>query len=78
MGAGEVATNNIASVIQTVLAAQLVTRGGILDGAVAAVPVGTTAASGAGNGNASGASAGSAATGDDPAPWATPRGVPRK
>jgi flotillin len=77
MGAGEVATNNIASVIQTVLAAQLVTRGGILDGAVAAVPVGTTAASGAGNGNAQQASS-SAAAGDDPAPWAASRGVPRK
>src|SRR5947208_6161125 len=32
-GAPQVATANIASVIQTVLAAQLVTRGGILDGA---------------------------------------------
>jgi flotillin len=32
-GAAEVTTNNIASVIQTVLAAQLVTRGGILDSA---------------------------------------------
>jgi len=31
-GAPETTTNNIASVIQTVLAAQLVTRGGILDG----------------------------------------------
>jgi flotillin len=33
-GAAETTTNNIASVIQTVLAAQLVTRGGILDSAV--------------------------------------------
>ena len=33
-GAPETATNNITSVIQTVLAAQLVARGGILDGAV--------------------------------------------
>lgn len=33
-GAAENTTNNIASVIQTVLAAQLVSRGGILDGAV--------------------------------------------
>ncbi len=32
-GAAETATNNIASVIQTVLAAQMVARGGILDGA---------------------------------------------
>jgi len=32
-GAAETTTNNIASVIQTVLAAQLVTRGGILDSA---------------------------------------------
>ncbi len=32
-GAPEMTTNNIASVIQTVLAAQLVTRGGLLDGA---------------------------------------------
>ena len=32
-GAPQAATANIASVIQTVLAAQLVTRGGILDGA---------------------------------------------
>jgi flotillin len=31
-GAPQAATANIASVIQTVLAAQLVTRGGILDG----------------------------------------------
>jgi hypothetical protein len=30
-GAGEVTTNNIASVIQTVLAAQLVGKSGILD-----------------------------------------------
>src|ERR1019366_327420 len=35
-GAAETTTNNIASVIQTVLAAQLVTRGGILDNAVPA------------------------------------------
>ncbi|MDQ6830196.1 MAG: hypothetical protein M3081_15170 [Gemmatimonadota bacterium] len=35
MGAPETTTNNISSVIQTVLAAQLVTRGGILDGAIA-------------------------------------------
>ena len=34
-GAPEMATNNITNVIQTVLAAQLVARGGILDGAVA-------------------------------------------
>jgi flotillin len=34
-GAPQMATANIASVIQTVLAAQLVTRGGVLDGAVA-------------------------------------------
>jgi flotillin len=33
-GAPQAATANIASVIQTVLAAQLVTRGGILDGAI--------------------------------------------
>jgi flotillin len=33
-GAPETTTNNIASVIQTVLAAQMVARGGILDGAV--------------------------------------------
>jgi flotillin len=33
-GAPQTATANIASVIQTVLAAQLVTRGGVLDGAV--------------------------------------------
>jgi flotillin len=32
-GAPQAATANIASVIQTVLAAQLVTRGGVLDGA---------------------------------------------
>ncbi|HEX6809103.1 MAG TPA: hypothetical protein VF118_14040 [Gemmatimonadaceae bacterium] len=37
-GAPETTTNNIASVIQTVLAAQLVARGGILDGAVPAAP----------------------------------------
>lgn len=36
-GAPEMTTNNIASVIQTVLAAQLVTRGGLLDGAVPTV-----------------------------------------
>ena len=36
-GAPETTTNNIASVIQTVLAAQLVTRGGILDGATPVV-----------------------------------------
>jgi flotillin len=35
-GAAEVTTNNIASVIQTVLAAQLVTKGGILDSATTA------------------------------------------
>lgn len=40
-GAPEVTTNNIASVIQTVLAAQLVTRGGILDGAPAPAPAQT-------------------------------------
>jgi hypothetical protein len=34
------ATNNIMSVIQTVLAAQLVARGGILDGAVPPVELG--------------------------------------
>ncbi len=38
-GAAETTTNNIASVIQTVLAAQLVTRGGILDGASPEKPV---------------------------------------
>ncbi len=37
-GAAETTTNNIASVIQTVLAAQLVTRGGILDGAEKTLP----------------------------------------
>jgi flotillin len=37
-GAPQAATANIASVIQTVLAAQLVTRGGILDGATPASP----------------------------------------
>ena len=38
-GAAETTTNNIASVIQTVLAAQLVSRGGILDGAEKEAPV---------------------------------------
>ena len=38
-GAAETTTNNIASVIQTVLAAQLVSRGGILDGAEREAPV---------------------------------------
>jgi len=38
-GAAETTTNNIASVIQTVLAAQLVTRGGILDSAEKGAPV---------------------------------------
>jgi flotillin len=38
-GAAQSATANIASVIQTVLAAQLVTRGGILDGASPTTPV---------------------------------------
>jgi flotillin len=38
VGAAETTTNNIASVIQTVLAAQLVTRGGILDNSVAPAP----------------------------------------
>jgi flotillin len=38
-GAAETATNNITSVIQTVLAAQLVARGGILDGNAPAQPV---------------------------------------
>jgi flotillin len=38
-GAAETTTNNIASVIQTVLAAQLVTRGGILDAAEKETPV---------------------------------------
>ena len=37
-GAAETTTNNIASVIQTVLAAQLVSRGGILDGAEKEAP----------------------------------------
>ena len=37
-GAPETTTNNIASVIQTVLAAQLVSRGGILDGAIPPAP----------------------------------------
>ncbi|HEY7893673.1 MAG TPA: hypothetical protein VIC24_02105 [Gemmatimonadaceae bacterium] len=37
-GAPEMATNNITSVIQTVLAAQLVTRSGILDGVAPAAP----------------------------------------
>ena len=37
-GAAETTTNNIASVIQTVLAAQLVTRGGILDSAEKTLP----------------------------------------
>ncbi|MGH7647288.1 MAG: hypothetical protein ACREND_04170 [Gemmatimonadaceae bacterium] len=37
-GAPETTTNNIASVIQTVLAAQLVTRSGLLDGAVPVAP----------------------------------------
>jgi flotillin len=37
-GAAETTTNNIASVIQTVLAAQLVTRGGILDSAETPAP----------------------------------------
>jgi len=41
-GAPQVATANIASVIQTVLAAQLVTRGGILDG-VTPTPAGNNA-----------------------------------
>ena len=38
-GAAETTTNNITSVIQTVLAAQLVTRGGLLDGTPAAAAV---------------------------------------
>ena len=37
-GAAESTTNNIVSVIQTVLAAQMVTRGGILDNATTAAP----------------------------------------
>jgi len=37
-GAAESTTNNIVSVIQTVLAAQMVTRGGILDNAATAAP----------------------------------------
>jgi flotillin len=37
-GAAQATTANIASVIQTVLAAQLVTKGGLLDGAPSAVP----------------------------------------
>ncbi len=47
-GAPEMTTNNITSVIQTVLAAQMVGRGGILDGyapAITSVPVSTAAPS---------------------------------
>ena len=43
-GAPQAATANIASVIQTVLAAQLVTRGGVLDGAPPPAPPAATAA----------------------------------
>ena len=41
-GAAESTTNNIVSVIQTVLAAQLVTRGGLLDNATSAAPAAET------------------------------------
>jgi flotillin len=44
VGAAETTTNNIASVIQTVLAAQLVTRGGILDNSAAPAPANPPAA----------------------------------
>jgi flotillin len=44
IGAAETTTNNIASVIQTVLAAQLVTRGGILDNSVTPAPANPSAA----------------------------------
>jgi len=53
-GAPETTTNNIANVIQTVLAAQLVTRGGILDGAVPAVPLPPTVTAGNGPRDAQG------------------------
>jgi flotillin len=44
-GAADSTTNNIVSVIQTVLAAQMVTRGGILDSTVTPVPANPSAAS---------------------------------
>lgn len=51
-GAPEATTNNIASVIQTVIAAQLVARGGMLDGATGAGAIAGSAPAPAGNGDA--------------------------